>query len=359
MSQPTSFCLDVLRVLAALMVFFYHCMLFWYPGQAAGLIGHLGHRSVIVFFVLSGYVIAYATLRRESNFRAYAVARLSRLYSVVLPALVLTAAVTALGAQLNPTFYETMAREHGVVRYLLTAFFLQSVWTLNAAPPTNGPFWSLGYEFWYYALFAAAIFVPTWPRRLAVVTILLFVSGVDSLLLLPSWLMGVALYLGGGWVGIPRLVAFASLILSSVAFFAALFYLPDYPWHYGYPPFFFSSAFITDNVLGLILTAVIGFFDQATRDHSISRSLETPVRAVADHTFSLYLYHFPLVLFAAAAIPFNRQSPMQVGFVVLAVLGLVALLSLITEARRPWWRKVFSGAWDLTFVRTSSRKIAP
>jgi peptidoglycan/LPS O-acetylase OafA/YrhL len=167
-SQPTSFFLDVLRVVAALTVFFYHCVLFWYPDQVEGLVGHLGHRAVIIFFVLSGYVIAHATWRRETSLRAYAVARLSRLYSVVLPALILTALLAWTGSHLNPSAYASFIHPHATARYFLTAFFLQSLWMLNAAPPTNGPFWSCPHGCWAFGFIGKAAGSPSpKPRQAA------------------------------------------------------------------------------------------------------------------------------------------------------------------------------------------------
>ena len=355
MSRATSFFLDVLRVVAALTVFFYHCVLFWYPGQANGIIGHLGHRAVIVFFVLSGYVIAYATWRRESNLRAYAIARLSRLYSVVLPALFLTLGMTLLGRHLHPGFYAALHRDHEVLRYVLTAFFCQSIWTLNAAPPTNGPFWSLGYEFWYYALFAVAIFIRGKIRRALVMAVLLLISGVDSLLLMPAWIMGVLLYLHGRKQRMSGGAALIGFLVAFAAFLAALLGLPDCPWHYGYPPFFFSSAFLTDNGIGLLLAAVIWFADQSARDVVIAERLDGMVRWTADHTFSLYLYHFPLVLLVAAVVPFDRQSGVQVSALVVAILAAVTLLSLTTESLRPAWRKFFATCWDFVFARQTAQ----
>lgn len=85
----TSAFLDVLRIAAALVVFVNHLAQFWSPRTFA-VTAPVAHGAVVVFFVLSGYVIAYSTLAREQSVRRCAVARLSRLYSVVIPALLLT-----------------------------------------------------------------------------------------------------------------------------------------------------------------------------------------------------------------------------------------------------------------------------
>ena len=70
------------------------------------LIGSYGGSAVVVFFVLSGFVIAYVTDTREQTARAYAVSRFSRVYSVIIPALLLTFAFDSAGQWLRPEFYE-------------------------------------------------------------------------------------------------------------------------------------------------------------------------------------------------------------------------------------------------------------
>ena len=52
--------------------------------------GHLATLAVGVFFVLSGFVIGYAVHEREKDARSYFVGRAARVYSVAVPALVLT-----------------------------------------------------------------------------------------------------------------------------------------------------------------------------------------------------------------------------------------------------------------------------
>ena len=102
LARSTSFFLDLLRLVAAFSVFGGHVIMLWYPRSYSAFEDRFGERAVIIFFVLSGYVIAFSTLRRECDPRAYVLARLSRLSSVVLPALVLTAVLQIAGTALKP-----------------------------------------------------------------------------------------------------------------------------------------------------------------------------------------------------------------------------------------------------------------
>ena len=126
-SPATSTFLDLLRIGAALFVFFHHCAQFWTP-RVFAVTAPVAHSAVIVFFVLSGYVISNSTLGKRRGPRQFIVARLSRLYSVVLPSLFLTFCLQMFGGLLNPEFYAQCSRGYDNLRYLLTTCFLQSIW---------------------------------------------------------------------------------------------------------------------------------------------------------------------------------------------------------------------------------------
>ncbi len=88
-SREFSLYLDLVRILAAAVVLYSHANLRALserilPGES------LGHSAVVVFFVLSGYVIAFVTDTRERSGRDYAISRFARIYSVALPALIVT-----------------------------------------------------------------------------------------------------------------------------------------------------------------------------------------------------------------------------------------------------------------------------
>ena len=346
LAQPTSFFLDLLRLIAAFSVFYFHVVLLWYPQANSDLLVRFGHRAVIVFFVLSGYVIAYSTLRKERDPQGYVLSRLSRLYSVLLPALVWTALLQIVGTHLNPAPYLQIDRGHDVLRYGIVALFLQSAWTLNISPPTNGPFWSLCHEFWYYSLFGAAVLIPRRGWKAAAILILALICGMNVLLLMPSWLMGVACYRYGRAVALPRGVAAAGLIATGMLAIASYWFLPDWPYVVPHHVLFYSGSFLSDALFGILLMLMIGFFDGTFRDAQVPACLDKIVRWAADHTFSLYLYHFPLLFFIAAVVPFNRHDVAAASGLIVLTLAVVLALSLITESKRKDWRRLFGAIWD-------------
>ena len=92
--------LDALRGLAAISVMFSHWWDAFYTVPqhdllltAAYLFGSFGRAWVIVFFVLSGYLVGGSVLRARLNnnwsWRGYLLNRCTRIYVVLLPALLL------------------------------------------------------------------------------------------------------------------------------------------------------------------------------------------------------------------------------------------------------------------------------
>ena len=105
MNRATSLYLDLARFIAALVVFGGHVSgqrltggLFWQFGL------YMSH-AVTVFFVLSGFVIRFATDQRETTAHAYGISRAARIYSVALPALAATFILDSIGHHIHPDYY--------------------------------------------------------------------------------------------------------------------------------------------------------------------------------------------------------------------------------------------------------------
>jgi peptidoglycan/LPS O-acetylase OafA/YrhL len=129
-------------------------------------LGNYGAVGVIIFFVLSGYVIAYVLSTRENSIGPYFSNRISRLYSVALPALILTFTLDSVGIFINPDFYQMKAvlwRPESWSGYISSIFFLNEYQIFDfggISPGTNGPYWSLSFEATYYLVAGVAIFLP-------------------------------------------------------------------------------------------------------------------------------------------------------------------------------------------------------
>lgn len=90
MTKQKSIYFDLLRGVAAILVMLGHFADTRFSGGKLYFLDYFLHDAVIIFFVLSGYIIAYIADQRDNSSIDYIINRLSRLYSVILPALLLT-----------------------------------------------------------------------------------------------------------------------------------------------------------------------------------------------------------------------------------------------------------------------------
>jgi peptidoglycan/LPS O-acetylase OafA/YrhL len=359
MNRATSLYLDVVRFLAALVVMASHAR-----GYLGGFLWQFddsyGDVAVTVFFVLSGFVIAYATATRETTMRDYAIARVSRICSVALPALVLTALVDQVSHSISPRLFApalcacrvcSRAAAGGDVplfdadHFIGSALFVNEIWGLRLQPGSNGPYWSLGYEVWYYVMFAVLTFCSG-QRRLVLVLAVMAVVGPGILAMWPIWLLGVWAYRRAPLSRRKGIALFTVSLLTWGAYEAMA-------WRFGRPhlPILFLKrpSLLQDYIVAVCFTgSVIGF-------RSVSEGMEIrnrwrPVRWLAGGTFSLYLFHMPLMLLFAAANPWAPTSWSGRAFVLGVTLLSVFALAEVTERRKAYWRRLVSSLFQIAAI---------
>src|SRR6185295_6183790 len=168
MKNGTSLYLDLVRFSAALVVFLEHLRSHTKHGFKAfwslhsfwrDYLNPLSLTAVMVFFVLSGYVIAHLLATRERTLLEYSASRFARLYSVVVPALILTLVANQLLAMKYPHAFDSYGGAVAMfLDYLGTAVFASHFWLWGDLEPANAPFWSLSFEAAFYVGIALIVF---------------------------------------------------------------------------------------------------------------------------------------------------------------------------------------------------------
>lgn len=349
LAHPFSVYLDLTRFLAAVMVVLAHVEYFGViPKGAWGIVPELGREAVIVFFVLSGFVIASTVGQRRPSAREYAVARLSRLYSVALPVLLLglacAFAVRAFTDQAPPFGYVLDKLYVYLPFHLL---FLGQHWTLAEVPPYMEPYWSLNYEAWYYLLFGLACYLRG-RRRVLFMALALLLMGYKLWLLLPVWLAGAWLCRRhrGPWLGIKAartgwlaslllLGAWVALGLEEPLRFAAIAW-----WPFSGLPLGSADRFLGDYVVCAIV--LLNF--ACARDAGFTALLRTApaVRLLASYTFTLYLSHAIVIGLWLAVHPHGRASVPGLLGLAAAIIATTFILGTLTEHRRHVFQAAFA-----------------
>ena len=356
MTQPTSpstsanfsdslasLLLDLVRAVAALLVCIGHWRYLFFVDYPQLPTHHrslwaipyslctLGHQAVVLFFVMSGYLVGGHVLRAvrsgKWSWARYALQRLTRLWIVLLPALVLGGLIdlAALHFHIAPGLYTGHVPNHITydIRQTLTAkaflgnaLFLQSIRVPVFG--SNSPLWSLANEFWYYVLFPFGLFAVL-PRYRPLPRILL---GVATLLLLvavgspirgpfPIWLFGLVLAL----LPAPRTSTTARWI-------ATLLYWP-----------FFVAAdrggilgpLPPDLILGLVTTLYLYVLLGASSPAG-PRLFTRPARTGAAFSYTLYLVHTPFLMLLTGLLAGETRWQPTPAHLALALACLLAAI---------------------------------
>lgn len=336
MTRSTSIYLDLLRFSAAMIVFLQHLSYRQLSGGFLWQFQGYGHGAVVVFFVLSGFVIAYTVATRDRAAGEYALNRLARLYSVVLPALILTFVLDRIGSRLDPAAYLMDRETMPAIRLLAAASFTSQSgwWSIDLF--SNGPYWSLPYEFWYYVLFGCLIYFKG-SKRAILFAGAAVIAGPKILMMAPIWAFGATAYHLSRRISLSREIAWLLFCASGIVAFM-VWYRPLSAGT-GLWPLDFSTA---DYLLGLAVA--VNFFAATCLEFPFGRTAR-PIKWAAGFTFSLYLYHLPLLHFAAAVTPAGLPTALHgAGMMVFALLG-VWLLGSQTERKKHVLRRWMAGAF--------------
>jgi peptidoglycan/LPS O-acetylase OafA/YrhL len=367
--RPMSLALDAIRFAAAALVLLHHAAFAKFGGVLPWRLSQTGIEPVMAFFVLSGFVIAYAAETRDPDAREFALSRLARLLSVTLPALALTAALDRVGAGVFPALYADSWRDAATqanlavapaARFAASGVFLNQIWTWNLWPGTDSPFWSLGYEAIYYAIFACAYYGRTGRERAFGVALVCLLAGPKILLLAPVWFTGVAAWgvykrlsvsaVAGALAATAAIVAYAIFIASGAR--AALdgwseTLLAGAPAGLIGMSNHFPSNFISGALFAVVIVSLKGL------GSGLAPALEVaarPIRAAAACTFSMYLFHAPLihffraVAFAVGGEGLATRSWRVSAIVLVGTMTSTVVLARLTEAKKSEARALLAAA---------------
>ena len=193
--------LEALRGAAALYVVFHHTIP--YDSRLFSLpVGHLmrfGQEAVILFFLLSGFVINYSfKLSRNKHFGNYFAKRFCRIY-IPLVAVMLVSYFTEsyeAGKFLGPNLPNLLGN-----LFMLQDWAVANPNVLVDPYMGNGPLWSLSYEWWFYMLFFPLCTFVT--NSTYANTIAFSVSVVAAFLYIfyPYFAVRIFMYLAIWWAG--------------------------------------------------------------------------------------------------------------------------------------------------------------
>jgi peptidoglycan/LPS O-acetylase OafA/YrhL len=199
--QPRLQRLEALRGFAALYVVFFHVLpqKIYLFGINVGTLFRFGPEAVIVFFVLSGFVIKYTWEKsRNKSFKYYFIRRFIRLYVPLIFIFLLGYLIKCHeeGGFASPELPSLIGN-----LFMLQDVISQKPNVISPAYLGNGVLWSLSYEWWFYMLFF--LLVTKIPKEklnkwVGIITI----TAAATYLIYPFIVNRLVMYFAIWWIGV-------------------------------------------------------------------------------------------------------------------------------------------------------------
>ncbi len=320
--------------------------------RALHFVSGFGHISVIVFFVISGYLVGGRTLlsTKTKMFRAsdYFIHRFSQIYTVFIPALIVGFILDQVGIEFfnasgiythpDPQFYTNpfginMSKHLSFHTFVGNLMQLQTITVSSLG--SNGPLWSLANEWWYYILFGFFMVAcrpgPVLVRLAtagAILGMLIFLPLAISLWFV-VWGIGVGVAVLDGYRSGWRPYIGATV---AVVCFVAVRWADTHLINLGEAGDL-AKNFGMDVVVALGYSAVL----ICAKNLKKLRNVETH-RILSSFSYTIYLVHFPAIVLIVAVlndkfnIGFNRQPTFTAMAYVAALLVILYAYSWIFAA---------------------------
>jgi peptidoglycan/LPS O-acetylase OafA/YrhL len=296
--------------------------------------------------------------------RLFARRRIQRLFPPLAAALVLTIGLDRVGSAINPDFYA------GRVDFWTSPFFAtasHSVSTLLGnvlfqgsfvVQPfgTNGPLWSLAFEFWFYVLYPILLLLTIrygpWslllvPGAMAVIAYAVLPANQPA----PGG--GLGLTADGWWIAEAMLYWIVWTLGAAIAeAYVGRFHIAA-PWYLGLVTIAVVARWITppasstwiggwmlNDLLWSAMFAIVLSVWLVARPASIPRALLRIAESAGAVSYSLYLVHIPVIAFVSACW-FSARQPIPVGLeLALPTAVLATAVAVLTwhVVERPFQR---------------------
>jgi len=297
----------------------------------------IGHEAVMVFFVLSGFLVGGSVLklmkRNAWSWQDYLVKRLTRLWMVLIPALLLGIILDHAGMHVfsNPhSIYsgpvgQTLVAANLSGRYSLSIILGNLAFLQNICVPTAGTnvaLWSLSNEFWYYMAFPLLLLglhrgTAFWHRVIFTALFAGIMAGIGwhSSRLFLVWVLGAVLSVLP--LKVPKPIA------KWGAMFIAIILSLGFIWVKKHILNLAASEFIIALIFACLLYLLLH-----QRQKAKNGLYSFVAAATAKMSYTLYLVHVPILIFLCACV----NNPWRIWPATLPNIAVITSVGGITIA---------------------------
>ncbi|KAA8735033.1 acyltransferase [Acinetobacter qingfengensis] len=331
--------LESLRGLSAFIVLFshgYQAFIAPFSTSLYPIVRLLGQGAVMTFFVLSGYLIGYSIQKninkyQKFNLHQYVLQRSKR----ILPPLIFSIGLMIILYLLAPMFFASGSREILPIQGFMIRTEYAISWQdtlgcllflnefLSQTVSANAPLWSLSYEVWFYVLAGCLLCL----RHIIAIILLILILAMwgwlnpQFLVYFAVWLLAFAL----SFESVEQNIATTTLTCCMNIFFILAsgimlfdiyqFFVIDFQQRYRAAQF---TAF--NSCLGIMLSCWLILLKRQQINCAL---LNQPTLAsTANFSYTLYLSHFPILLFILGIFPAYQYQQFSTS-ILLLILSMV------------------------------------
>ncbi|WP_207532730.1 acyltransferase family protein [Desertivirga arenae] len=287
-----------------------------------------GQEAVIIFFILSGYVIQLSWENtKNKTFKNYFIKRFRRIYFPFLVSIILTLIVTSAS---HFSFWELIGN-----LLMLQDFKMGKPGNIVGTFSGNFALWSLSYEWWFYMMFPLMYPLLKSNRNrliyiglMSIAALVLYIFKPNHMLLIPAyfiiWWAGVELAWAQQNKQLIKWQQTRSLMGILCVILAILFGVAFFQWKQGLAinAGFYPVLFIRHFGFALVILGVVTFFPKVK---SLSAKLLKPFSYVSPISYSLYIFHVILLIQFKTSLPFLMDAGLK--------LLLLFVLCYVTEIK--------------------------
>ena len=336
MNRDTLNNIQMLRGIASLLVVFHHLLPHYFAmGGDLKIIEYIsswGFLGVDIFFIISGFIMAYTTFNKPRNLSSAKTFLKHRLFRIYLAYWIFWIMAFAILYITNPQKIDSLN--------LISSFFLTEINMNKLVLPIS---WSLSYELYFYIIFAITFISPTsllnkiMPIIFLVILSLVLISSFSNLIdssffyshFLLEFFSGVLLYLYR-----------EKIIKLWVAPF--LIFISIFSYYYGIDNEFKNGLYrvLTFGIGALTLVWLFLILEK----EKIYRAKEYLV-LLGDASYTIYLSHLVIIwlfYFSGSRDFFMKIEAPNLGFIV--ILAIITIFSIIyyLKVEKPIYKKAIS-----------------
>ncbi|MGB1307441.1 MAG: acyltransferase family protein [Oceanihabitans sp.] len=173
LSYSSSVYLDIIRAVSSQLVVVGHAISFLaiFPLIQPPKFPYIQNIAVLVFFILSGFLISYSIFRKDNySFKEYFIDRFSRIYAGLIPSILVVFIIDYVNIKLNPegyNYYNAFNIKTFIGNLFMLEDFPGQVLVTNQPITSFGSgrtLWTLAVEWWLYMAFGYFI-IKIWRKK--------------------------------------------------------------------------------------------------------------------------------------------------------------------------------------------------